>query len=111
MKPCLNSSQGCTSYALPGKSRCTPCHRAWQRPRDQARRGDPRRAAYRDPAYLAYPVAGRKCALQFEGVCTFWATTRDHIVPLEHDGTNAWSNLQPACRPCNSAKRDRIDPE
>lgn len=110
-KPCLNSSQGCTNYALPGKPRCKGCHTQWQRPRDQARNRDPRRGAYRDPGYRGYPVAGRECALKYPDICTFWATTRDHIVPLEHGGSNDHSNLQPACRECNSAKRDQISPE
>lgn len=108
-KPCL--TVGCPRLAAPGKPRCTPCHREWQRPRDQVRNREPRRAAYRDPLYLGYPIAGRRCALQLEDICTTWATTRDHIVPLAHGGTNAHSNLQPACRECNSAKRDQIDPE
>lgn len=108
MKPCLTA--GCHTWAAPGKPRCLPCHRASQRPRDQARNRDSQRAAYRDPLYLAYPIAGRRCALQLEGICTYWATTRDHIVPLEQGGSNDHSNLQPACRECNSAKRDQIDP-
>jgi 5-methylcytosine-specific restriction protein A len=32
------------------------------------------------------------------------ATTVDHIVAVANGGTNALSNLQPACSPCNRAK-------
>jgi 5-methylcytosine-specific restriction endonuclease McrA len=106
-KPCLE--EDCPRMAAPGKSRCAPCHRAWRRPRERARNALPSRQAYRDPGYRGYPVAGRLCALQLPGICTTWATTRDHIVPLEQGGSNDHSNLQPACRECNSAKRDRLD--
>lgn len=32
--------------------------------------------------------------------------TRDHIVPLKAGGTNSIDNIVPACKPCNSSKRD-----
>lgn len=33
--------------------------------------------------------------------------TIDHVIPLSKGGTNWPANLRPACRPCNSGKRDR----
>lgn len=33
--------------------------------------------------------------------------TADHVVALSRGGSNAIENIVPACRPCNSAKRDR----
>jgi 5-methylcytosine-specific restriction endonuclease McrA len=35
--------------------------------------------------------------------------TKDHVVPLFKGGTNYVENLAPACKSCNSAKRDRTD--
>lgn len=33
--------------------------------------------------------------------------TVDHVIPLSQGGTNWPANLRPACRSCNSGKRDR----
>jgi len=35
--------------------------------------------------------------------------TLDHDVPLAWGGDHTWRNLVPACRSCNSAKRDHVD--
>lgn len=101
-RPCL--TPGCPNMARGGARgpRCTPC----QRGVDAARNRHPSRQAYRDPTYQAYQVQGQVCALQIPGVCTHWATTRDHIIPISRGGTNDWSNLQPACAECNASKRD-----
>lgn len=32
----------------------------------------------------------------------------DHIIPLSRGGTNDPENLTPACKPCNSSKRDKL---
>lgn len=39
--------------------------------------------------------------------CTARATCLDHVTPISRGGTNAIANLVPACRSCNSSKRDR----
>lgn len=47
---------------------------------------------------------GHKCA-----ACnTSGDLTKDHIVPVSQGGSNYAFNLQPLCRPCNSAKHNRI---
>jgi 5-methylcytosine-specific restriction protein A len=33
------------------------------------------------------------------------ATQVDHIVPVTHGGTHALTNMQPACKSCNSSKQ------
>ena len=48
---------------------------------------------------------GAVCWLQLPG-CTKRATTKDHIVPVDHGGTDAIENLRPACHPCNSKRRN-----
>lgn len=49
---------------------------------------------------------GYRCRIGGPG-CLGLATTTDHIVPISRGGTHHPSNLQAACRPCNSGKRDR----
>ena len=34
--------------------------------------------------------------------------TRDHIMPRSKGGGTQWDNIQLACEPCNSAKRDTV---
>lgn len=40
-------------------------------------------------------------------MCGAPATTLDHVKPLARGGANWPANLRPACKPCNSRKRDR----
>lgn len=46
---------------------------------------------------------GHRCAY----CCKRVRLTLDHIVPVSKNGTNDLSNLLPACRSCNSKKKDR----
>jgi 5-methylcytosine-specific restriction endonuclease McrA len=43
--------------------------------------------------------------------CGRHADSIDHIVPRSRGGRDVWDNLAAACRPCNSAKRDRTPDE
>lgn len=36
---------------------------------------------------------------------------KEHAIPLSRGGTNWASNLVPACKPCNSAKKDKTPAE
>lgn len=93
MKPCLDCGQ------LSDEARC-PVHRRAQNREREARPG---RALYRDPVYLrnrALLLAGNPPCYRPD--CDQPATTADHIIPIRHGGTNALSNLRPACRPHNS---------
>lgn len=55
---------------------------------------------------LVLDTYGRVCWLRLPG-CIKVATTKDHIVPVIHGGTDELDNLQPACRPCNSKRQQR----
>lgn len=48
---------------------------------------------------------GYKCWLELPG-CTGLATTKDHVIPVAHGGTDAMDNFRPACASCNSKRRD-----
>ena len=40
--------------------------------------------------------------------CTAPAESIDHVVPRSRGGEHVWENVVAACRPCNTAKRDRL---
>lgn len=58
-------------------------------------------------------VQGYVCALrthpQCPGILTYDTATLDHIVEMRNGGTNARSNLQVACAPCNWSKSPHLD--
>jgi 5-methylcytosine-specific restriction endonuclease McrA len=43
--------------------------------------------------------------------CGSHADSIDHVVPRSRGGRDVWDNLAAACRPCNTAKRDRTPDE
>lgn len=51
----------------------------------------------------------------FGGLCAYcrkWPFSEmDHLVPLGHGGWTTADNCVPACKGCNSSKRDRVMPE
>jgi len=40
--------------------------------------------------------------------CGASAENIDHVVPRSRGGSHSWDNVVAACRPCNTAKRDRM---
>lgn len=56
----------------------------------------------------------RRLFARFDGCCTYCHTRPseplqlDHVVPLARGGRHSIGNLTPACRSCNSSKRDRL---
>jgi 5-methylcytosine-specific restriction endonuclease McrA len=40
--------------------------------------------------------------------CGASAENIDHVIPRSKGGSHAWDNVVAACRPCNTAKRDRL---
>ncbi|MGH8775071.1 MAG: HNH endonuclease [Jiangellaceae bacterium] len=105
--PCLEP--GCPEMALPGPrhSRC----REHQRARDRVRSRRPERRIYQTRQWKAIPVRGQPCALAYPGICTGWATVRDHIIPKAAGGSDDASNVQPACAACNGSKGAKIAEE
>lgn len=88
-------------------TRCQRCEREHQAQRN----ADPKRKAYRDPAYRAIPLGGQVC-----WCCgTDQDLTRHHVTPLalersiRPDGTPAFfapdavAPVVPMCRSCNSS--------
>lgn len=56
---------------------------------------------------LVLATYGNVCHLKLPG-CTRRATTKDHLIPYSHGGSDALSNLRPACKPCNSKRGNMI---
>lgn len=83
-------------------SRCLECKRRNSRERERRR---PSAAA------RGYDYAWRKLAQSLYGQPCHWcgrtADTADHLIPLSRGGTNDPENVVPACRSCNSRKKDR----
>lgn len=60
----------------------------------------------------AVPTWVRRVVLEANGGwCTYCGSDRaeavDHVIPLSRGGRDDVSNLVPACKPCNSSKRNR----
>ena len=53
-----------------------------------------------------------KLLRRYNGKCAYCgendATDRDHVIPLSKGGSNYIGNILPACRICNSSKKERL---
>lgn len=63
---------------------------------------------YREIYFKAYPSNSYECKACYKKLTKIDATV-DHIVPQIVGGTNALTNLQILCRPCNSRKKAKIN--
>ena len=66
------------------------------------------------PRYRAAVVSRRAVFMRDEYRCQYCgnrADSIDHVVPRSRGGKEVWENLAAACRPCNTAKRDRTPAE
>jgi hypothetical protein len=107
-KPChvkvnaANAEKAKARYARYRAKKGTKKQRAWRhRNPKQGRKKDAETKEY-VPIILADPCSycGAPLELGFHG-------TVDHIEPREEGGDDHWTNMTPACKRCNSAKRDR----
>jgi 5-methylcytosine-specific restriction endonuclease McrA len=62
--------------------------------------------------YQARVALNRRAVFARDGhrcqYCGASAENIDHVVPRSRGGRHAWDNVVAACRPCNTAKRDRL---
>ncbi len=62
--------------------------------------------------YQARVALNRRAVFARDGhrcqYCGASAENIDHVIPRSKGGPHAWDNVVAACRPCNTAKRDRM---
>jgi len=66
------------------------------------------------PRRVAAAVSRRAVFARDEYRCQYCgnrADSIDHVLPRSRGGAHVWENLAAACRPCNTAKRDRTPDE
>jgi 5-methylcytosine-specific restriction endonuclease McrA len=71
-----------------------------------------RLAYYVKVPYQARIALNRRAVFARDGhrcqYCGATAENIDHVIPRSKGGPHAWDNVVAACRPCNTAKRDRL---
>ena len=62
--------------------------------------------------YQARVALNRRAVFARDGhrcqYCGRAAENIDHVIPKSKGGAHTWDNVVAACRPCNTAKRDRL---
>lgn len=63
----------------------------------------------------APPPLTNRALFQRDGVCLYCGErypasklTMDHVIPKSRGGETSWTNAATACKPCNTAKNDRL---
>lgn len=56
---------------------------------------------------LVLETYGNICWLKLRG-CKTIATTKDHVVPASHGGPDVLENFRPACKSCNSKRKNMV---
>jgi HNH endonuclease len=68
-------------------------------------------AMFRTRGVLPVPLIGAECLLELtDGLCSYCpsaAETWDHVIPVSQGGKTEPYNIPPACKRCNSSKKDR----
>lgn len=61
---------------------------------------------------LTYRITGKDLAAILSRPCIYCGTSKnitlEHVIPLNRGGLHGIGNLAPACKSCNSAKKDRF---
>ena len=89
---------------------CSRCGRPFEQEHSEQRQCLTCRPHTTDDRSLGAYQRARAEVLRGSPLC-YWcgvnlATTADHLVPKAHGGTDAVSNLVPACGPCNFSRKD-----
>lgn len=96
--------------------KCKAATRSWvERNRDKSRAAGAANESNRRARIAGAPGSHTKTeradlVASYLGLCAYCdskATAIDHVVPIARGGSNDIGNLVPACKSCNSAKKDR----
>lgn len=90
------------TYLQGGNRQCKQCRRARANAWFHNRRANGGTHTEREWADLCEAMGGRCLRCNSDA-----PLTKDHVVPVSQGGTNDIGNLQPLCRPCNAAKKDK----
>lgn len=112
---CRGCATWCVALDVNKQGLCRPHQRESDRKRyacDSAHRQRRRsHASMRSRGIDAVPIEGVEALTElYEGRCAYCAgeaQTFDHVIPVSKGGKTEPFNMLPACKECNSSKRDR----